>query len=54
MELEKENEGDLSLLEATEYVRQQLASMGVKNVSGRELEVYTRGHYVKIGCAAVV
>ena len=43
MEQEGGNDYHYSLPEASEYVRQQLAAMGVENVTEKELEAYTRG-----------
>ena len=35
--------GGIHFTEATEYVRQQLSSMGVESVTETELEAYTQG-----------
>ncbi len=46
MEEELEDTQDstgLNLSNATEYVREQLAIMGVDNVTDKELEAYTKG-----------
>ena len=41
--MEEEDDDPLSLTQAKEYVKQQLLSLGVNNVTERDLEAYTKG-----------